>query len=189
MAMGGTTSSCIPGRLARGSDLAHSRRPRATQLQYHHSGDKPPAHVHARSGLSAGNCLAKRRVQSAGASEPVSGSKAEWRRAEVATTLRTLKIVGNQPGALPNFRRHFWADFIVVVKSKDVVRPSLAHQRSMRAGLPFDPPANAEQGRKHATRFQRRPMTHARTANRSASAVGTSSPFSTRSAITRKANA
>jgi hypothetical protein len=85
-------------------------------------------------------------------------------------------------------RQHSRADFVAVMKSKDIVRPACSLQNSVRSRLAFDSPTETQQRSQNPGSFRRRPIAHA-ARKTSAISRGSGSPFSSRSAMTRKARA
>ena len=80
------------------------------------------------------------------------------------------------------------ADFLAFVKGENVIGPTRTSPNAVRsARLPFTRPTNAKQRGQNLPGFGRRPMAHD-IANTSLSS-GISSPYSSRSAIARNANA
>src|ERR1043166_2401387 len=89
---------------------------------------------------------------------------------------------------LRDSRQHARADLVTVVEGEHVVRIPGAFQRAVRTGLAFDGPSDAAQGRENAGGFGGRPVAHA-ASKTPASSGGKASPFSSRSAMTRRASA
>jgi hypothetical protein len=73
------------------------------------------------------------------------------------------------------------------MKCKDNIRSTSAFQYLMRTRLPFDPPSYLFQCREQTFRLDAFPVAHA--IEKENINAGTTSPFSKRSATTRKANA
>jgi len=61
-----------------------------------------------------------------------------------------LEILRAEAGAACDSREHARPQFLVIVKREDEVWPALAGKRSVRARLPFDLPADSQEGRKDA---------------------------------------
>jgi hypothetical protein len=53
-----------------------------------------------------------------------------------------LQIVGLQPCCLGDANEHARADLVAIVKGKNIVRPTIARQGTMRAGGTLDPPSD-----------------------------------------------
>src|SRR5262249_36991232 len=100
--------------------------------------------------------------------------------------LRGLKVPRGQAGVLGDPGEHARADFVIVVEGKDVTRPGGPFQDAVRpARLPLDTPPDPQKCRQDAPGFRRRPPTHGITA-KTLLICGTGSPWSSRSARTRK---
>jgi len=59
-----------------------------------------------------------------------------------------------------NPREHSRADFLTVMKRKDIIRLSFAFQDPMRTALSFNPPTDAKQGSQYDLRLTGAPNTH-----------------------------
>lgn len=60
--------------------------------------------------------------------------------------MKELQIRGLKTGVLCDANEHARADFLAVMEGKYEVRPAVTDERSMRAGLSFDLPADTEKG-------------------------------------------
>ena len=98
-----------------------------------------------------------------------------------------LQIFWFQPGPLGNSRQHARIDFFAIVKCEHIVWPIWTGEDTVGSfGLALDTPSAPQKGGKHLPGFGRRPVGHAGTA-KSSSSSGIASPWSSRSAITRRA--
>src|SRR5947209_3027419 len=89
---------------------------------------------------------------------------------------------------LRNSGEHLWANLLIVMKGEGDIGPSLASQSSMRTRFALDDPADAKERCENPSRFGRAPGRHAAlkvTLRR----LGAPSPWSRRSARTRRARA
>ena len=104
-------------------------------------------------------------------------------------SLHFSQIFRRQAGMLGDTCQHLRSKLLLIMKCENAVGPTYPSKHAVRsARLPFDRPTNAKQGSEDLTSFGRRPMAHDDTANTSFSS-GISSPYSSLSAMTRKANA
>ena len=102
------------------------------------------------------------------------------------------KVFGPQPGVLRDARQHARADVDAVVEGPHVVGPAFAREHPVGASLSFDLPADAHERCQDTASFGGAPRRHeARdyAANASLKTAGISSPWSSRSATTRRARA
>ncbi len=60
---------------------------------------------------------------------------------ECSTNSQVLRL---KSGVSGDSRQHLGADLFIVVKSEDIIGPSLATECAMAAGFPFDVPADPE---------------------------------------------
>jgi hypothetical protein len=98
------------------------------------------------------------------------------------------EIVGRQTSLLRDASEHARPNLLVIVKCKHDVWPAVATERPMRAGRPFDLPANPLEGCENPPGLRGWPATHAASNVTLRSSAG-ASRCSSRSAITRRAKA
>jgi hypothetical protein len=100
--------------------------------------------------------------------------------------IECLQIGRSKAGVLGDAREHLGTDLFAIVKREDKIRPTIALQCPMRAGLTLKLPANPDQRRVDTARLGRSPLVHA-----AATAIeidsGRLSPCSSLSASTRSA--
>lgn len=73
---------------------------------------------------------------------------------------RELQILARQTRSLGDACEHLWADLFLIVERENEIRPVGTLHRPMRAGLPLDRPADAQQGGEHTGRACGRPLSH-----------------------------
>lgn len=71
------------------------------------------------------------------------------------------KIGRHETGPLGDTRQHVWPNLFVVMERENEVRPIVALECSMRAGLAFDLPADSKQRGQYAVGFGGWPVAHA----------------------------
>src|ERR1019366_4349868 len=98
-----------------------------------------------------------------------------------------LQIARLHTRMLANAREHARANFLVFMKSENVIGPPNSLQDPMGTpGLTLDTPTDSQQGGENSSRLRRSPLIHGVTA-KTPSICGTVSPCSRRSASTRSA--
>lgn len=71
------------------------------------------------------------------------------------------EIVRRQSSMLGDPSEHARADFFAVMEGEDIFRPSVSRQGTVRASLPFNSPADADERSQNARCFCGRPIAHA----------------------------
>ena len=71
-----------------------------------------------------------------------------------------LQIGRRKPGVLGDAREHLGTDLFAIVKREDKIRPAIALQCPMRAGLALKLPSNPDQRGVDTARFGRSPLIH-----------------------------
>ena len=156
-------------------------------------------------GIPTGTATSPLRGSGLGIGRGSSGSpRTRWKAASAGSRSRTidsiqlealplsnspqrLQVSGSQTGMFGNPRHHARADFVIVVECEDIIRPTDSFQNLMRsARLTLDAPADLEKCSQDPPGFSRWPLTHGVTA-KTPLIGGTGSPWSSRSARTRKA--
>jgi len=64
-----------------------------------------------------------------------------------------LHILWFKAGVFGDTSQHLWTNLIFIMKSKDYIRPTGTGEDLVRAGFPFDTPANAKKRSKNTLRF------------------------------------
>ena len=106
----------------------------------------------------------------------------------LAGCYRFLQVLRLKPCPFCNSGEHSWAKFLVVMKSKDKVRPPLPGKRAVGACLTFNGPTHARKRRQDTSGTCAWPLTHA-AAKETVTRSDPASPCSRRSATTRRARA
>jgi hypothetical protein len=98
-----------------------------------------------------------------------------------------LQISGRQACMLAYASQHFGQNLLAIMKGENILRVLVMCKGSMGAGLAFNPPSFCQSSRQHLLGLDGGPVAHAKRETEILMFIASLSPFSIRSAITRKA--